>query len=54
VPTGLSLGIQRSHIVEFGADPEGVRKVMLALSKAVRAYQLGQKNYALLLGEGRK
>jgi hypothetical protein len=54
VATGLSLGIQRSNIVEFGADPEGVRKVMLALSGALRAYQLGQKNYALLLGEGRK
>ena len=53
VPTGLSFGIQRSNIVEFGADPEGIRKVMLALSGAIRAYQLGNRNYALLLGEGK-
>ena len=54
VQTGLSLGIQRSNIVEFGADPVGVVKVMLALSGAIRAYQLGDKNFALLLGEGRR
>ena len=49
VQTGLSLGIQKSNIVEFGADPEGVKKVMLTLSGAVKAYQLGDKNYAVLL-----
>jgi hypothetical protein len=49
VPCGLSLGIQRSNIVEFEADPEGVRRVMLALSNTVRAYQLGTRNFALLL-----
>jgi hypothetical protein len=49
VPTGLSLGIQRANIVEFGADPEGIRKVMLALSGALRAYQLGEKDYAQTL-----
>ena len=54
VPTGLSLGIQRSNIIEFGADAAGISKVMLALSNAVRAYQLGHKNFALLLGERKK
>jgi hypothetical protein len=49
VQTGLSLGIQRSNIIEFGADPAGVTNVMLALSRTVRAYALGDKNYALLL-----
>jgi hypothetical protein len=54
VQVGLSLGIQRSNIVEFAADPEGIAKVMLALSNAVKAYQLGNRNFALLLGEGTK
>jgi hypothetical protein len=49
MPTGLSLGIQRSNIIEFGADEAGLSKVLLALSNAVRAYQLGDKGFALLL-----
>jgi hypothetical protein len=54
VRTGLSLGVQRSNIVEFEANPEGISKVMLALSGALRAYQLGDRGFALLLGEGKK
>jgi hypothetical protein len=54
IPTGLSLGIQRSNIIEFGADEAGLSKVLLALSNAVRAYQLGDKGFALLLKEGSK
>ena len=54
VPTGLSLGIQRSNIIEFGADVEGLSKMLLALSNAVRAYQLGDRGFALLLKEGSK
>ena len=54
VQTGLSFGIQRSNIVEFGGNQEGLSKIMLALSNAVRAYQLGDKNFAGLLGEGAK
>jgi hypothetical protein len=41
-------------MVEFGADPEGVRKVMLALSGTLKAFQLGHRNFALLLKEGKK
>jgi hypothetical protein len=54
IQTGLSFGIQRTNIVQFGADPEGVRKVMLALSGALKAFQLGHRNVALLLKEGEK
>jgi hypothetical protein len=54
VQTGLSFGIQRSNIVEFETNPEGIGKVMLALSNAVKAYQLGNRNFALLLEEGKK
>lgn len=46
---GLSLGVQRSNIVEFDANPEGVSSVIAALSNAFRAYQLGDKRFALLL-----
>jgi hypothetical protein len=49
VQSGLSLGIQRSNIVEFNANPEGICKVMLGLSGALKAYQLGQRNFALML-----
>lgn len=49
VQTGLSLGIQRSNIVQFGAGSEGIRQVMLALSNALRAYQLGDRRYMLKL-----
>jgi hypothetical protein len=49
VQTGLSLGIQRSNIVQFGASSEGIRQVMLALSNALRAYQLGDRRYMLKL-----
>jgi hypothetical protein len=46
---GLSLGIQRSNILQFSADPATLSKVMSALSNTFRAYQLGDKNFALLL-----
>jgi uncharacterized protein YegL len=46
---GLKIGIQRSNIVEFDTDPEGIRLIMDRLSKSVRAYQLGDRKYALKL-----
>jgi hypothetical protein len=46
--TGLSFGIQRANIVKFGADPEGIRQVMLALAGALKAFQLGHRNFARL------
>jgi hypothetical protein len=47
--TGLSLGIQRSNILRFDADPATLEKIMSSLSNTFRAYQLGDKNFALLL-----
>jgi hypothetical protein len=47
--TGLSLGIQRSNILRFDADPATLNKVMSSLSNTFRAYQLGDKNFALFL-----
>jgi len=46
---GLKIGIQRSNIVEFDTDPEGIQLIMNRLSKSVRAYQLGDRKYALKL-----
>jgi hypothetical protein len=46
---GLKIGIQRSNIVEFDADPAGIQLIMNRLSKSVRAYQLGDRKYALKL-----
>jgi hypothetical protein len=54
IQTGLSFGIQRSNIVQFGADSEGIRQVMLALAGTLKAFQLGHRNVALLLKEGEK
>ena len=49
IQSGLSLGIQRSNIVEFGTSPEGIQSLMSTLSGALKAYQLGNRNFALLL-----
>jgi hypothetical protein len=46
---GLKIGIQRSNIVEFDTDPAGIQLIMNRLSKSVRAYQLGDRKYALKL-----
>ena len=45
----LSIGIPQSNIVSFNADGEGVRLVLDRLSKSLRAYQLGDRRYALCL-----
>jgi hypothetical protein len=45
----LSIGIPRSNVVAFNADPAGLRLIMSRLSKSMRAYQLGDCRYALKL-----
>jgi uncharacterized protein YegL len=45
----LSIGIPQSNIVSFNADGVGVRLVLDRLSKSMRAYQLGDRRYALRL-----
>jgi hypothetical protein len=47
--TGLSLGIQRLNILRFDADPGTLSKIIKALWNTFRAYQLGDRNFALLL-----
>jgi hypothetical protein len=49
IQTGLSLGIQRANILRFDAEPGALSKIMKTLSNTFRAYQLGDKNFALLL-----
>ena len=46
---GLKLGIKRSNIIEFQANPESITLLLERLSKAVGAYQLGDRNYTRLL-----
>jgi hypothetical protein len=46
---GLSIGIQRSNIIQFDADPEGIEKIMLKLSAGMKAFQLGDRAFALKL-----
>ena len=46
---GLRIGVQRSNIVEFDCDPEAFKLLMHRLSNSVRAYQLGDRKYALKL-----
>ena len=45
----LSIGIPKSNVVSFNTDPAGMRSIMDRLSKSMRAYQLGDKRYALQL-----
>ena len=45
----LSIGIPRSNVVGFNADPAGIRQIMIRLSKSIAAYQLGDRRYALKL-----
>src|SRR5262245_60369461 len=45
----LSIGIPKSNVVAFDADPAGMRQIMDRLSKSMRAYQLGDRRYTLKL-----
>jgi hypothetical protein len=45
----LSIGIPKSNVVAFNADPAGLRLIMERLSNLMRAYQLGDRRYALKL-----
>jgi hypothetical protein len=49
LPYALSIGIPQSNVVSFNADPAGMRLIMSRLSKSMRAYQLGDRRYALKL-----
>jgi hypothetical protein len=46
---GLRLGIPAEHIIDFDLSAEGLRRILSKLSRAVKAYRLGDRNYALLL-----
>lgn len=50
----IRLNIPKSHIIQFDADPESVKLLLGRLSKAVGAYQLGDRNFARLLLEDKK
>jgi hypothetical protein len=45
----LSIGIPKSNVVAFNTDPAGMKVIMDRLSKSMRAYQLGERHYALKL-----
>jgi uncharacterized protein YegL len=45
----LSLGIPKSNITSFSADGAGITAIMARLSLSMRAYQLGDRRYALKL-----
>jgi hypothetical protein len=45
----LSIGIPKSNVVSFDTDPAGMKLIMDRLSKSMRAYQLGDRKYALKL-----
>jgi hypothetical protein len=45
----LSIGIPKSNVVAFDANPVAFRLLMGRLSKSMRAYQLGDRRYALKL-----
>jgi hypothetical protein len=45
----LSIGIPKSNVVSFNASGDGVRLILKKLSKSMRAYQLGDRKYALKL-----
>src|SRR6516162_6469271 len=45
----LSIGIPKSNVVSFSADSAGITAIMARLSKSMKAYQLGDRRYALKL-----
>ena len=45
----LQIGIPKSNFVRFSADPAGIHFIIKRLSKSMRAYQLGDRRYALKL-----
>jgi hypothetical protein len=45
----LSIGIPISNVVSFSADSAGITAIMARLSKSMKAYQLGDRRYALKL-----
>jgi len=45
----LQIGIPKSNFVPFSADPAGIHFIIKRLSKSMRAYQLGDRRYALKL-----
>jgi uncharacterized protein YegL len=45
----LSIGIPKSNIASFSADGAGITAIMARLSHSIRAYQLGDRRYALKL-----
>lgn len=45
----LQIGIPKSNFVPFSADPASVHLIIKRLSKSMRAYQLGDRRYALKL-----
>jgi hypothetical protein len=45
----LSIGIPKSNVVSFSADGAGITAIMARLSKSMKAYQLGDRRYALKL-----
>lgn len=46
---GAALGIPPENIVDFELCSDGLRRVLAKLSRAIAAYRLGDRNYALLL-----
>ena len=45
----LSIGIPKSNVVSFSADAAGITAIMARLSKSMKAYQLGDRRFALKL-----
>jgi hypothetical protein len=45
----LSIGIPKSNVVSFRADATGISTIMARLSRSMKAYQLGDRRYALRL-----
>jgi hypothetical protein len=45
----LSIGIPKSNVVSFSTDAAGITAIMGRLSKSMKAYQLGDRRYALKL-----
>lgn len=43
---GVRLGIPREHVVEFDASVDGLKSIMGRLSRTVKAYRLGDSEYA--------
>jgi hypothetical protein len=51
IPYAEKLGIPRDHIVDFTLSGEGLKSIMDRLSKAVKAYRIGDVTYTLFLLE---